>query len=275
MNYPVIGILGGMGPLASSGFVNFLYQKCQTQFIKEQSYPRIILISDPTIPDRMQCAQNQDSGKIVTILENKIQELRLLGASKVLICCFTAHYFLKSLLPKTQKNIIHLGLLLKNHLNEKRKATLILSSQLLADSALIDSNFAVYPEKKYFDQIHQLIYRIKCNGAAPYKNDLIKLSESLAKIYNLSEVLWACTEFHLVYQTFAFTHHHNNEFTSCTSEMKTQREAELLPIQYLELNGKQENPFSSNIHIYDGLDIAAEFIIKIPYINNNVLLRAE
>jgi len=55
MNRLLIGVLGGMGPLASAGFVNFLYQKCQAKFSAEQSYPRIVLLSDPTIPDRMMC----------------------------------------------------------------------------------------------------------------------------------------------------------------------------------------------------------------------------
>jgi aspartate racemase len=228
MSYPLIGILGGMGPLASSGFVNFLYQKCQSRFTHEQGYPRIILISDPTIPDRLQSAQKCNVGQITTIFEDKIQELLFLGATQILICCFTAHYFLKWISVKKQKKIIHLGELLNNYLGQKKEYTLILASELLINSQLIDSPFAVYPVKKDLNEIHALIYAIKQNGSHAYKNNLIALARSLSQRYNVAHVLLACTEFHLVYQNITSADYCNN-----------------------------------TIGIHDGLNIAADFIIHL------------
>lgn len=227
MSYPLIGILGGMGPLASSGFVNFLYQKCQSRFTHEQGYPRIILISDPTIPDRLQSVQNCSVTQITTIFENKIQELLFLGATQILICCFTAHYFLKWISIKNQKKIIHLGWLLNNYLAQKREYTLILSSELLVNSNLIDSSFAVFPEKKDLNKIHQLIYDIKQKGPQSCKDNLIILAHALSKRYNVSHVLLACTEFHLVYQSLTSADYCHN-----------------------------------TISLHDGLNIAADFIIQ-------------
>src|ERR1700722_8580397 len=126
MNSLLTGILGGMGPLASSGFINFLYQKCCSKFSEEQNYPRIILLSDPTIPDRIIGANGNNIEKIIAIFEKKIQELLLLGAHRILICCFTAHYFLKFFSMGSHENIINLGELLKNNLNKQQKSTLIL-----------------------------------------------------------------------------------------------------------------------------------------------------
>lgn len=200
MHSLLIGILGGMGPLASSGFVNFLYQKCRAKFSEEQSYPRIILLSDPTIPDRIACVEKNEDQKLTFILEEKIQSLLSLGADRILICCFTAHHFLKFLTPKSQKYVIDLGHVLKTHLDKRQKNTLILCSELLAKSQLIDSVYAVYPQKKHFDTIHELIYRIKLNGPAPYKDEMISLIQSLSALHNVSGVLLACTEFHLIYQ---------------------------------------------------------------------------
>ena len=46
----ILGILGGMGPLASAEFVRSVYElNVQT---KEQASPVCVLYSDPTIPDR-------------------------------------------------------------------------------------------------------------------------------------------------------------------------------------------------------------------------------
>lgn len=227
MHHPLIGILGGMGPLASSGFVNFLYQKCRSKFSEEQNYPRIILISDPTIPDRMACVKKSETQKVVVIFEEKIQKLLLLGANRVLICCFTAHYFLKLLTPESQKSVIDLGQLLKKYLDERQKKTLILCSELLATSRLIDSPYAVYPEKKYFDRIHQLIYHIKLNGPTPYKDEMLSFIQTLSALHNVSGVLLACTEFHLIYQELNLAFAHVDE-----------------------------------ISIVDGLNIAADFIVS-------------
>src|SRR5262249_1098777 len=143
-------------PLASSGFVNFLYQKCQSKFTEEQRYPRIILISDPTIPDRMQCAKKSDVRPIAAILDNKVQELLYLGVSQILICCFTAHYFLPWLTLQSQKKILHLGQLLSKYIEKRGEKTLILSSELSMTSHLINSPFAIYPAEKYFNDIHKL-----------------------------------------------------------------------------------------------------------------------
>ncbi len=235
MNCSLIGILGGMGPLASAGFVNFLYQKCQTKFSAEQSYPRIILLSDPTIPDRITCITDNNSEKIVISFENNIQKLLLFGVTQILICCFTAHYFLPALASENQKPLIHLGKLLKTYLNALRKNTLILCSKFLAQSRLIDSIYAVYPEEMYFDKIHQLIYKIKLDGPSLYQNELIAVAKSLAKLYHVPQVLFACTEFHLVYQSM------------CGDFM-------------VDVDNK--------ICILDGLNIAADFIVK-EYLDNS------
>lgn len=228
MNNPLIGIIGGMGPLASSGFVNYLYQKCHNKFSDEQKFPRIILISDPTIPDRMESIKNNMAGKVTTILENKIQELLFLGATKILICCFTAHYFYTWFSQKSKNSILHLGTLIDNHLSQNQEKTLIIATKLLINSSLIKSNFAVYPNTIHLDEIHQIIYGIKCNGAKPYQDQFITLVSKLAAYYNVSHVLLACTELHLMHQC---------------------------------LTAKNMNPKA--INIYDGLNIAANFIINL------------
>jgi|GEM_PF-3667078 len=87
--------------------------------------------------------------------------------------------------------------------------------------------YAVYPEEMYFDKIHQLIYKIKLDGPSLYQSELIAVAKSLAKLYHVSQVLFACTEFHLVYQSM------------CSNFM-----------------------VDNEIFILDGLSVAADFIVK-------------
>ena len=227
MPKPLIGILGGMGPLASAGFINGLYQKCQAKFANEQSYPRLVLLSDPSIPDRMASTVDPFAyEKLILALENNIEKLCNVGAESILMCCFTAHYFLSSLSLESRSRLISLVTLLDHALDTWRERTLIFCSAFFSASGLIKSTYAVYPEKKYFAYIHSLIYQIKINGPNGCQADVVKLARQLAKLYDVSRVILACTEFHLIYQQ------------RCSS--KWQSEA---------------------VTILDGLDIAVDFIL--------------
>ena len=184
-------------------------------------------MSDPSIPDRINYANLKENKKLAEILENKIQQLLLIGATHIMICCFTAHYFISLFSKENQKNLIHLGVILEKYLEKNQKPTVILCSNLLKQSKLIDSEYAIYPEESYFSKIHDLIYKIKLEGPDKHKHAVIVLSEALGKHYQTNCILFACTEFHLIYQAL---HTNNNNY---------------------------------KIHFLDGLDITANFIINL------------
>ena len=46
----VLGVVGGMGPLASAEFVKTIYEYGLNR--REQESPSVVLVSDPTFPDR-------------------------------------------------------------------------------------------------------------------------------------------------------------------------------------------------------------------------------
>lgn len=227
MPKPLIGILGGMGPLASAGFVNSLYQKCQAKFAQEQCYPRVVLLSDPSIPDRMASATDKNlHEELILALESNIKKLLAAGSESIVIGCFTAHYFLSKLSLESRSRLINLVTLLDNTIDAWGERTLIFCSEFLALSGLINSRYAVYPEKEYFARIHQLIYQIKLNGPNEYRLDIVKLTQRLSRLYGVSRVILACTEFHLIYQQ------------GCPSQWQ-----------------------SEAVPILDGLDIAVDFIL--------------
>src|SRR5436309_5448155 len=87
-----LGILGGMGPLASAEFLSTLYQLNITD--PEQDSPSCILLSDPTIPDRTQAILNGGIEELAARLSRALQDLASLGADRIVIACVTAHHVL-------------------------------------------------------------------------------------------------------------------------------------------------------------------------------------
>jgi aspartate racemase len=90
----IIGILGGMGPQATID----LYQKILnlTQARTDQEHLRVLIWSDPTIPDRTAAIL----GSGVDPTPQLVHGARILvggGADCIVIPCNTAHYFAKAI----------------------------------------------------------------------------------------------------------------------------------------------------------------------------------
>ena len=92
-----LGVLGGMGPLASAEFLKSIYEVEIPG--PEQNTPAVVLHSDPSMPDRTTAFLN---GRSEIVLERFITALERLdreGVSKIVVCCITIHYLLPQLPP--------------------------------------------------------------------------------------------------------------------------------------------------------------------------------
>src|SRR5215471_1599950 len=96
----VVGVLGGMGPLASAGFIRTLYGTYRGRI--EQETPVVLLWSNPKLGDRTKTfLQNGDQQELLDGLETGLRSLVAQGATHLVICCVTAHY----LLPRLPKDL--------------------------------------------------------------------------------------------------------------------------------------------------------------------------
>ena len=84
----VLGVIGGMGPIASAQFVLTIYN-CN-RHLQEQEMPEIILYSHTAIVDR---SASILSGSFDKFSESLIDLLIKVEntCDKIIICCFTAH----------------------------------------------------------------------------------------------------------------------------------------------------------------------------------------
>ena len=102
----MLGVLGGMGPLATVDFLKKLIE--HTVVDTDQQHIPMVVWSVPQIPDR--------SNHIVHGAESPFPELKkgllalqLCGASVVAIPCNTAHYWYQDLINSTGMDLLHIA----------------------------------------------------------------------------------------------------------------------------------------------------------------------
>ena len=89
-----VGILGGMGPLATSTFYGLLVGS--TPAAKDQDHIRIIINSDPTIPDRTAYLLGKGPDPRPSLIAGA-KLLKRAGAGQIVIPCNTANVFQKEI----------------------------------------------------------------------------------------------------------------------------------------------------------------------------------
>lgn len=86
-----LGIIGGMGPLATQ----LLYQKIieKTQVKCDQEHIDMIILSHATVPDRTAAIKSGKTEEVLKVLLNDAKMLEKNGVSAIAIPCNTSHYF--------------------------------------------------------------------------------------------------------------------------------------------------------------------------------------
>ncbi|MDK2783634.1 cysteate racemase [Thermococcus sp. PK] len=86
----VIGILGGMGPLATVELFKRIVLKTPAK--KDQDHPRIIIYNNPKIPDRTAYILGKGENPLPELIDSA-KKLESWGADFIIMPCNTAHYF--------------------------------------------------------------------------------------------------------------------------------------------------------------------------------------
>lgn len=94
MKERIIGVLGGMGPEATLD----LFQKIikNTKAVKDQDHLRVIIDSNPKIPDRTPAILGSGENPLPLMIETA-RNLESAGAHFIVMPCVSAHYFIKEL----------------------------------------------------------------------------------------------------------------------------------------------------------------------------------
>ena len=204
-----IGILGGMGPLATADLMLKIIQHTQAE--KDQDHIRIYIDNNPRIPDR--------TGAILRGGENPVPEMsrslnNLLncGADCIIMPCNTAHYFHDQLQALSHKPILHM---LKLTARTCRETFPGKSVAVLATSGTLQSGIYhrvleeagvpyLIPDDKQQQILMHLIYDVVKAGLPlePEKESWSALLEDLRK-KGADYFILGCTELPLLAQNLA------------------------------------------------------------------------
>lgn len=90
-----LGVLGGLGPMASAYFLQLITQMSEAR--TDQEHMEVILHSRPQIPDRTRYILGQSGDNPVPQMVEAGRGLAAQGAELLAIPCITAHYFQEQL----------------------------------------------------------------------------------------------------------------------------------------------------------------------------------
>lgn len=200
-NPEILGVLGGMGPLASAGFLRTIYER--NIQIYEQNAPSVILYSDPTFPDRTNAYLQKNTDDLLFRLTNALNYLTVGGAQKIVICCITSHYLLPLLPQELKEKVISLLDVIISEVSPGQKKHLLVCTRGTRMAGIFEKHPGwksvkdkiIYPTDSEQNEIHDFIYQIKIDGDV---KGLLAFLKTIAKKYETSSFIAGCTEIHLL-----------------------------------------------------------------------------
>ncbi|MDR0578112.1 MAG: amino acid racemase [Candidatus Accumulibacter sp.] len=103
---PLIGVLGGMGPLAT---VDFLHKVvASTPASRDQDHVPMLVWNVPQIPDRQKALAGAGESPLPA-MRHGIERLNQSGATRIVIACNTAHLWADALAEASAAPLIHIA----------------------------------------------------------------------------------------------------------------------------------------------------------------------
>ncbi len=199
MNFE-LGIIGGLGPLASSYFYELITKK--TKANKDQDHLNIIILSDAKTPDRTEYILDNTKESPFPHLLKDCQTLEKLGCKMISIPCNTSTYFHRDLQKEINIPISNMIENTASHLKEKNYN----QTAILATTGTITSNlYQNALEKnqiKYVlpnqENVMSIIYDYVKQGKEVPK----KLWENTIESLDCDSYILGCTELSLLKEKF-------------------------------------------------------------------------
>ncbi len=200
-----LGVIGGLGPLASSYFYELLIEKTDVQ--KDQDHINAIILNHASVPDRTAFILGESTVDPYQELESDVKMLEELGAKAILITCNTAHFFYDRLSSITSVPIFNM---IEDTCIELKKRNIRVAA-LLATKGTLKSNLyqeylekhgleCITPDEEIQDKIMDIIYHYIKAGKAVDRN---LFNEVIGSFGEIDTFILGCTELSLLKREFS------------------------------------------------------------------------
>ncbi len=205
----IIGILGGMGPEATSYLFQKIIEKTPARF--DQDHPRIIIDCNPKIPSRQAAIVGEGESPVTAMLTSG-RTLIQAGVHFIVISCVTAHYYLPQL--RNELSVPFLSILDETAAYVHRNYSRLQSVGLLATGAIISTSLfqeaflqksvgCVLPDQEDQILVQEAIFEVKNRKSAERRNriksTLVDVASRLID-QGAQGIVAGCTEIPLVLQ---------------------------------------------------------------------------
>ena len=106
---PILGVIGGMGPMATELFYKMIIEK--TPVTCDQEHLNTIILGHASMPDRTAAILSNDPEQIRMTAQKILADaktLETLGADCIAVTCNTAHYFVDQIAEQVSIPFIHM-----------------------------------------------------------------------------------------------------------------------------------------------------------------------
>lgn len=198
-----IGIVGGMGPLATCDLMNKIIN--HTDAACDQEYIRICVDCNTNIPDRTGAILHGGADPLPEMVKSAVR-LQGMGADVLVMSCNTAHYFYEQICRYIDIPMLHMPLETAKHLAEQgvKKAAVLATDGTVQvgiyDKALKDLGIVpVYPNAQEQKLVMSLIYDYVKAGRPITQQEEIKTMVQRLQAEGAQTMILGCTELPIVF----------------------------------------------------------------------------
>ena len=200
-NQPVrMGILGGMGPMATSFLFDRIVKHTNAQ--KDQDHIDIVILNRATMPDRTREIQTGGEGCFVDRAVNDCLMLEQMGVTDIAVPCNTSHYFFDQIQPRIHANLIHM--VKETVLEAKRSCPELTKLGIMATDGTVSADVygkecralgiePVYPSENRQKDVMHLIYEEVKKGQRGEEDRFYRVVSELTQ-RGCERIVLACTE---------------------------------------------------------------------------------
>ncbi|MBR3978715.1 MAG: amino acid racemase [Oscillospiraceae bacterium] len=201
-----IGILGGMGPLATCDLMEKIIR--YTYAKKDQDHVHILVDCNTNIPDRTAAILGDGESPLPEMVKSA-QRLQQMGAEALIMPCNTAHYFL----PRLRQCVDIPFLSILEETASYLKAQGVQTAAVLAtdgtvkmglyETALQEAGITtLYPQPQEQALLMALIYDyVKAGKPCPHPEEIVSLCDRLVK-QGAQSLILGCTELPVAFAEF-------------------------------------------------------------------------
>ena len=196
-----LGIIGGMGPKATSVFFDKIIEN--TVADRDQDHIDMIILNHSTLPDRTDVILKNDPERFLNAVEKDIRLLEHAGVQNIAIPCNTSHYFHERMQAMTDVHIIHIIHETLKVVRDKfgpRSKVGILATNGTLQSGIYNSACQKYgmelhvPDEPVQQRIMDIIYNDIKRGLAISSTGIEDIIHKLITDDQCNCVIIACTE---------------------------------------------------------------------------------